>query len=74
MKFRKRKTSPYIIFLNNSLLRRFHGNMMRMEDTHPGITEYFEKGMISIRRTNKPFSRIPIDLTVEKIANADAAI
>jgi hypothetical protein len=45
-----------------------------MEDTHPGIMEYFEKGIISIRRTNKPFSRIPIDLTVEKIANADAAI
>ena len=41
--------------------------MMRMEDTHPDITEYFEKGMISIRRTSKPFSRIPIDLTVEKL-------
>ena len=47
--------------------------MMRMEDTHPGITEYFEKGMISIRRTNKPFSRIPIDLTLEQTVNADAA-
>jgi hypothetical protein len=44
-----------------------------MEDTHPGITEQFEKGMISIRRTNKSFSRTPIDLVVEQTINAEAA-
>lgn len=47
--------------------------MMKMEDSHPGITQYFEKGIISIRRTTKSFSRIPIDLTLEQTINAGAA-
>ena len=45
---------------------------MSMEDTHPGISEYFENGGISIRRTNKGFSRVPIDLTLEQTINRDA--
>lgn len=43
--------------------------MLSME----GITEQFEKGIFSIRRTNKSFSRTPIDLAVEQIINAEAA-
>ena len=43
-----------------------------MEDTHPGISEFFENGGISIQRTNKRFSRIAIDLTLEQTINKDA--
>jgi hypothetical protein len=43
-----------------------------MEDFHLGITEQFENGMISIRRTNKSFSWTPIDLVVEQTINAEA--
>jgi hypothetical protein len=45
-----------------------------MEDFHLGITEQFENGMISIRRTNKSFSWTPIDLVVEQTINAEATI
>ncbi len=51
----------------------FHDRLLTMEESHPGITEAFEKGIISIRRTSKPFSRNPIDLTLEQTINADAA-
>lgn len=54
-------------------LTRFHDNLLSMDETHPGIREYFERGIISIRRTNKNFSRIPIDLTLEQTINCDAA-
>lgn len=54
-------------------LVRYHDNLLRMEDTHPGITQEFENGIISVRRTSKPFSRLPIDLTLEQTINADAA-
>ena len=54
-------------------LTRFHDNLLRMEDTHPGITEEFENGAISIRRTKKAYSRIPVDLTLEQTINKDAA-
>lgn len=53
-------------------LVRYHDNLMKMEETHPRITEYFENGIISVRRTSKPFSRIPIDLTLEQTINKDA--
>jgi hypothetical protein len=45
-----------------------------MEDFHLGITEQFENGMISIRRTNKSFSWTPIDLVVEQTINAEVTI
>ena len=46
---------------------------MQMEETHPGITEDFDAGIISLRRTNKPFSASAIDLTLEQTQNKDAA-
>ena len=44
-----------------------------MDDTHPGIREDFEQGTLSIRRTDRPFSRLPIDLTLEQTLNGEAA-
>jgi hypothetical protein len=43
-----------------------------MVETHPGITEYFENGIISVRLTSKAFSRIAIDLTLEQTINKEA--
>lgn len=41
--------------------------------THPGLLEDSGSSMLGIRRTAKPFSRIPIDITLEQTINADAA-
>ncbi len=37
-----------------------------------GITKFFENGIISIRRTKKPFSWILIDLTVAQTIKKDS--
>ena len=54
-------------------LTKYHDNLLNMESSHPGITELFDNGAISIRRTKKNFSRSPIDITLEQTINADAA-
>lgn len=54
-------------------LSYFYNNMLRMEETHPGISDDFVNGILSVRRTERPFSRLPIDLTLEQTINADAA-
>ncbi|KAJ8677787.1 hypothetical protein QAD02_013574 [Eretmocerus hayati] len=50
----------------------YSNNLMRIDETHPGLREQFEKGSLGIRRTGKPFSKQPIDLTLEQTINADA--
>lgn len=54
-------------------LVKYHDNLMKIEDTHPGLQELLQKGCFGIKRTDKPFSRQPIDLTLEQTINADAA-
>uniref|UniRef100_A0ABD2WJL9 Uncharacterized protein n=1 Tax=Trichogramma kaykai TaxID=54128 RepID=A0ABD2WJL9_9HYME len=36
------------------------------------MKEQFKEGFLGVKRTNKPFSRIPVDLTLEQTINADA--
>ena len=43
------------------------------QETHPTVYAEFKNELFSIKRTNKSFSRIPIDLTLEQTINADAA-
>uniref|UniRef100_A0ABD2WFG9 Uncharacterized protein n=1 Tax=Trichogramma kaykai TaxID=54128 RepID=A0ABD2WFG9_9HYME len=52
---------------------KYFDNLIKIDDTHPGLREDLENGSFGIRRTNKPFSRQPIDLTLEQTINADAA-
>ena len=52
---------------------RYYHNLMNMDNTHPGVRESLEKGALSVRRTNKSFSRIQVDITLEQTVNADAA-
>ena len=43
------------------------------ETTHPGITEYLEKGALSVRRTGKNFSRTAHDVTLKQTGNKESA-
>lgn len=54
-------------------LVRYHNNLCQVDETHPGLRELFEKGSFGIKRTEKDFSRQPIDLTLEQTINANAA-
>ena len=54
-------------------LVRYHLNLINSEDTHPGIRAMLEAGALSIRRTDKHFSRTAVDMTLEQTVNADAA-
>lgn len=47
--------------------------LMKVHESHPGLQLQFGRGSFGIKRTDKPFSRQPIDLTLEQTINADAA-
>lgn len=48
-------------------------DLMNLPTTHPGLKEFLANGLFSIRHTNKQFSRLPVDLTMEQTVSADAA-
>ncbi|GFT06418.1 hypothetical protein TNCV_3355621 [Trichonephila clavipes] len=48
-------------------------NLNKVDETHPGLKNDFMNGCFGIKRTDEPFSRIPIDLTLEQTINAEAA-
>jgi len=52
---------------------RYHLNLLNIDSTHPGIRHILLSGGLSVRRSTKPFTRTPIDLTLEQTINADAA-
>ncbi|KAL4702648.1 hypothetical protein ACJJTC_016455 [Scirpophaga incertulas] len=52
-------------------LVRYHENLIKLEETHPQLYENMERGHFGIQRTDKSFSRQPIDLTLEQTINAD---
>ncbi|KYN19746.1 hypothetical protein ALC57_07899 [Trachymyrmex cornetzi] len=54
-------------------LVRYHNNLLIVDETHPGLKEDFLSGCFGVKRTDKPFSRQPIDLTLEQTINGDAA-
>ena len=52
---------------------KYYDNFLKVNETHPGLTEEFQRGALGIKRTSKPFSRQSIDLTLEQTINANAA-
>ena len=52
---------------------RYYLNLLNVDQTHPGVKQILVGGALSIRRTNKTFSRTAVDLTLEQTINADAA-
>ncbi|KAK5650795.1 hypothetical protein RI129_001824 [Pyrocoelia pectoralis] len=63
--FNQQNYSRWLLFYLNQL--------QHVDDTHPGLRAEMAKGSFGIRRTNKPFSRIPVDLTLEQTINGEAA-
>ncbi len=47
--------------------------LINIDITHPGLWEVLLSGALSVKRTNKPFSRTLVDLTLEQTVTADAA-
>ncbi|CAH1108435.1 unnamed protein product [Psylliodes chrysocephalus] len=53
-------------------LVKYHNNLVNVGAINPEIMEELEKGYFGIQRTEKSFSRQPIDLTLEQTINAEA--
>lgn len=51
-------------------LCRFNDNLQKIDSTHP--VNQLKNGAFSVRRTQKNFTRSPIDLTLEQTINANA--
>lgn len=54
-------------------MTRYQLNLINIDSTHPGLKRTLEDGALSIRRTNKSFSRTAVDLCLEQTVNADTA-
>ena len=52
---------------------RYQLNLLNIDESHPGAKSVLMSGGLSVRRSNKTFSRTPVDLTLEQTINADAA-
>lgn len=50
----------------------YSDKLLQVQNTHPMIYSAFKCGLLGVKRTSKPFSRIPNDLTLEQTYNADA--
>ena len=71
------KISSYFFVFNQPNHARwmtiYHNNLLRLSRTHPEVYNDYKKGGFGVKRTDKTFSRSPIDLTLEQTINADAA-
>ena len=52
---------------------RYYLNLVNIDVTHPGLRKVLENGAFTVKRTGKPFSITPVDLTLEQSVNAVAA-
>ncbi|GFX51176.1 uncharacterized protein TNCV_2735271 [Trichonephila clavipes] len=52
---------------------KYLDDLNKVDETHPGLKNDFMNGCFGIKRTDKPFSSIPIDLTLETTINAETA-
>lgn len=52
---------------------KYYNNLLMLPETHPDVHTDFVNGLFGIKRTAKPFSSSPIDLSLEQTVNADAA-
>ena len=69
-------TNIFFVFNQQNYSRylvKYHDNLLRINDWHPGLKLQLGKGSFGIKRREKSFSRQPVDLTLEQTINADAA-
>ena len=75
--FSVKNISKYFFALNQPNYSRwmteYHSKLVHLKKTHPDVEKQFRSGAFGVRRSNKNFSRVPIDLTLEQTINADAA-
>lgn len=72
----RKMCSLFFIFNHQNYARWLTKNiddLVNIDQSHPGLREYFENGALSVRRTSKNFCRSPVDLTLEQTINANAA-
>ena len=71
----KLQTFCYIFNQQNysRYLVKYYDNLLQINETHPGLQIQLEGGSFGVKRTENPFSRQPVDLTLEQTINADAA-
>ena len=56
-----------LIMLN---LASYHLDLLYIDEAHPAACAMLETGVISIRKTNKPFFRSPVDWNLEQILSS----
>ncbi len=52
---------------------KYQLNLLNIDTTHPRLKQILQNGGLAIHRTNNPFARNAVDLTLEQTINADAA-
>lgn len=72
----KKMTNLFFAFNHQNYARYltiYLNKLESIEQTHPGLMQEYGFCFLGIKRTTKPFSRIPIDITLEQTINANAA-
>lgn len=54
-------------------LTLYYNNLLKVEESHPGLLVKFQQGSFGVKRTDKCFSRQPVDLVLKQTVNADAS-
>lgn len=54
-------------------MSKYQLDLMHIEQTHPGLRKILDEGAFTTRRTDKPFSRSAVDITLEQTVNRDCA-
>ena len=55
-------------------LVQYYSILRNLKETLPEVYDEYSSGFFSLKRTTKPFSGIPVDLTLEQTVNCDAAL
>lgn len=52
---------------------RYHYNLLQLENTHPEVYKDFKNRSFDIKISNRPFSGILVNLTLEQTINVNSA-
>ena len=47
----------------------YHDSLLNLDELYPGLKDQL---LIGVKRTDKPFSRVPVDMTLEQTINAES--
>lgn len=72
----KEMTSNFFIFNQQNYARytvKYYDSLLDIENSQPGLKQNIENGGMFIKRSQRSFSRSPVDLVVEQTINCNAA-